>query len=325
MKSYSNEKPLFFLFTCVKDGRKYINKLFDSLLSQTRINFVHYIYEDGSNDPIEDLVLSYKEKVSKLEHPYKVIYEKNPVNIGLNMATKHCIDMCSCPYFIWIDCDNWVDKNFFLELEKTVAKNKKAFLIRTHKEIYKNGIAIPYDSSITRKKNSKLQLNELLRSKFTYSFFAVNNNLYRKNNPCNFMINSKVFFNDDQVLLVCLLSKKCKIAYSRKSIGYFLRRDDSVSAISIPVELGRDDQIALLNKIDKIKGAYIESYYQIKDKIRYINSNQFTDPKKCLQQYIEIKEIAKKQHIKLSMFNCRSIHFKGIRLRLLLLGIGNKK
>ena len=85
MKSYSNEKPLFFLFTCVKDGRKYINKLFDSLLSQTKINFVHYIYEDGSNDPIEDLVLSYKEKVSKLEHPYKVIYDNKDVTDQVNV------------------------------------------------------------------------------------------------------------------------------------------------------------------------------------------------------------------------------------------------
>ncbi len=61
-----SEKPLIFLFTCIKDGRKYIWKLFESLLEQTSNNFVHFIYDDGSNDPIEDLVETYKEKAFNL-------------------------------------------------------------------------------------------------------------------------------------------------------------------------------------------------------------------------------------------------------------------
>ena len=133
MKKNNNRlsKETFFLFTCVKNGRKYIQKLFDSLLKQTKINFVHYIYEDGSEDPVDDLITDYKTKANDIG--LQVIYEKQSINIGLNMATKHCIEQCFLPYFIWIDCDNWVDSRFFEELGNTVRKKNKPNIVRTNK------------------------------------------------------------------------------------------------------------------------------------------------------------------------------------------------
>jgi len=120
---------LFFVFTCVKNGRKYIEKLFDSLLEQTLTNFVHFIYDDGSDDPIDDLVDEYRKKVSLLANPFPVIYEKNTTNIGINMATQYCISKCCARYFVWIDCDNWIDKNFFNEMTNTINRKGNKFIV----------------------------------------------------------------------------------------------------------------------------------------------------------------------------------------------------
>lgn len=222
---YDNNNPLFFVFTCIKDGRKYIRTLFKSLLIQSKVNFVHYIYEDGSDDPIDDYVDEYKKKVSLLDHPYKIIYEKNFVNIGLNMATKHCVDKCYLPYFIWIDCDNWVDSNFFEMLEKCVIRNKFPLLIRTHLKVLKDNILIDNKFKYFFKKNNYLYL--FVNHHFYYSFFAVKKDEYLKINN-NKILDEKCFFNDEQVLATCYSLKKNDVL-CKKAIGYFLERFDCES------------------------------------------------------------------------------------------------
>lgn len=231
---YNNINPLFFLFTCVKEGRPYIEKLFNSLLSQTKVNFIHYIYEDGSSDPIEDLVEEYKKKTAKLNQPYQIIYEKNPTNIGLNMATKHCIDICFLKYFIWIDCDNWVNDIFFEELEKTVFKNRKYCIIRTNRiDIdMSNNSSLIFDS-IKNKKNllKKNQTIPFFLNDYFYSFFAVNKEMLLRGKKQILMFDTKYPLNDDQVISTAVFTKN-KFCFSKRSISYFLVRADSVSALA---------------------------------------------------------------------------------------------
>ena len=264
-KSKTNE-PLFFLFTCVKDGRKYINKLFDSLLAQTKINFVHYIYEDGSKDPLDEMVEQYKEKVSKLSNPYEIIYEKNPINIGLNMATKHCIDKCFCPYFIWIDCDNWVDKDFFKHLGKQVKKNPNSILYRS--TCY-NG-----SSSAIRKRVRDISIYHPKRSQYVFlfpcfcnyhfSFFAVNFKEYMSISN-NQITNDRYLYNDIQVLTHCYSSDK-PVCVSKKSVGYVLVRDDSeywsTATNDIDIKKRRNDFKMMVFNNSK-KASWFDNYYTL--------------------------------------------------------------
>ena len=221
--------PLFFLFTCVKDGRKYIKTLFNSLLSQTDFNFVHYIYEDGSVDTIEDLVNEYKLKAS-----YQVMYEKNSINIGLNMATKHCIDICNLPYFIWIDCDNWVDKNFFFELGKAVKKNKKGNLFRTrcYRDNLKNKsidtAVFPLFSDSLKNKYCKWIYFFRGYKSYYYSFFAMKTEYFKEKMYFDFLVDRHLF-NDDQVLSHYYLTNDTCV-FVDKAKGFQLIREDSESA-----------------------------------------------------------------------------------------------
>ena len=273
MKKYDNKNPLFFLFTCVKDGKAYINKLFDSLLSQTKVNFVHYIYEDGSSDPVEDLVDTYKEKVSKLEHPYKVVYEKNPTNIGLNMSTKHCIDMCCCPYFIWIDCDNWVDKNFFKELEKLYLKHKNSVMLRSYLYNGSTNNMQSFSSTDIKNINSKYPFGMLLRRKYYYSFFAVNYKFYKQINKNNIMLDKRSFYNDEQILFL-ILSNTNKSCINKNAIGYFTVRDDMESKHYAPSQNEiRDYCLELASRIDKGFLVSTSAYFDILNLYRKLNES----------------------------------------------------
>lgn len=283
----ASRKPLFFLFTCVKEGRPYIKKLFESLLIQTRHNFVHYIYEDGSNDPVEDLVLEYKGKASKLDIPYDVIYEKNSVNIGLNLATKHCIDMCFCPYFIWIDCDNWISETFFEELEKYILKHKKVTLVRT-KLLDQNGKNV-FPKNITRKQSKNKQLKNFLFRQFAYGFFCVKKNDYLRINPDNYLFDDKNFFNDDQVILTCLLNNNA-FGFCKKSIGYFLDRNDNES------------KIYKINDIDKLYFLFQNLVLRY-DKNLSLQISYLPYLRKSLNRINELKRSSTIEALQL--FNCR--------------------
>lgn len=234
-KALSIQKDcLFFVFTCVKNGRPFIDRLFRSMLLQTKKNFIHYIYEDGSDEPLGDIVDSYKKAASELEEPYTVIYEKNVKNIGLNMATKHCIEKCSAPYFIWIDCDNWINDVFFEELEKVAKHNKKSIVIRTScVEIDEKGIENNIFSNRQLKKtvSKKDQSKTFLIGDYGFSFFAVNFSYYKEINPTLKLLNERYMFNDNQVLAHCIFSKK-PFSFAAKSISYYLRRDSSESCTS---------------------------------------------------------------------------------------------
>ena len=229
---YDQNKPLFFLFTCVKNGRSFIQRLFNSLLNQSKINFVHYIYEDGSDEPLGELVSNYIEDAK--EKGIKVYYEYNDRNIGLNLSTKHCIDKCNLPFFIWIDCDNWVDESFFEELEKLQKRNKKAVVLRSKRVLINYDTGSPsdnddiwlYKNSISAKKSYD---QYLIFGKYYFSFFAVSSTYYRCINVENLMIDNRSFFNDQQILFICSKNKQL-FTFSERAIGYCLIRGDSESS-----------------------------------------------------------------------------------------------
>ena len=227
------KEPVFFLFTCVKNGRKYINRLFESLLNQTVINFVHYIYEDGSDDPIFDLVEQYKEQSYLLDHPIKIYYECNKNNIGLNMATQHCISKANLPYFIWIDCDNWVHSRFFEFLGKETLKHPNAAAIRSDRITYfGSGLFGKAMSKRNSRKAiySKHQFDYLCLGKYLFSATAFNKEFFFKVNNHNYFIDERSFFNDVQVNLSCAISQH-PYYFQKKCIMYYLNRSDAESMV----------------------------------------------------------------------------------------------
>ena len=279
----TKNKPLFFVFTCVKEGRPFIKRLFDSLIKQTKKNFVHFIYEDGSKDSICDLIEEYKKRVSQSNSPYEVIYEYNPRNIGLNRSTSYCINKCNCPYFIWIDCDNWVDEHFFEELEKQVKRRSNDIVFRTNTLMIDDKTLKPV---LLKRKIPKIDKHPLLDIVFRfykYSFFAVNYNMLTKVCKKIELIDDKRFFNDKQVLFLASHINDT-FSYTKRALGSALIRVDSeyLSNKEEELDLKFDD---LLNNYD-IKPKY--NYKELEQAKIYSKESYKCYEKKMYNEAIEL-------------------------------------
>lgn len=223
-------KEIFFLITCVYNGEKYLSKLFQSLINQSEYCFVHYILNDGSTDNTDSLIANYKQNVES-NNLYKIIYKKTKNN-GLNTSMKTAISDCFCPYFIWIDCDNWIDKDFFKNLALATKNNKNAIVFRTHKITYDETLNRYFDHSGNFFEKAKRNITDnrslVLLNSYDYSFFAVNFNKYKRLNPNLFLSTNKYPFDDQQVIFISANSGY-EFAYVKKAKGYFLRHDNNLS------------------------------------------------------------------------------------------------
>ncbi|MDR0305148.1 MAG: glycosyltransferase family 2 protein [Chitinispirillales bacterium] len=77
---------------------QYINKLLDSVLSQTYKNIEMFVIDDGSKDDTKEVVEQYIEKFKKNDKKLQYIYQENT---GLrNINGK---------YLVWPDADDWYE------------------------------------------------------------------------------------------------------------------------------------------------------------------------------------------------------------------------
>ena len=249
-----NLEPVFFLFTCVKDGRAYIEKLFTSLLNQTKKNFIHYIYEDGSTEPLDELVFDYIEKAKKLETPFEVIYEKCERNIGLNKATEHCLKKCNLKYFIWMNCDDWLDGYFFENAEKYVRKHPDFAIYRSRMISHFDGKTsiMPCTKKESKIFNKRKQLYPCLSYQFTLNHFIGNYSLLKQVNPDIYLVDNRLIYNDVQICLPFIF-KNYKMGYIKDSISHYLYRDNSEYN-------GADKQLLMNFEIDKKAELFLENF-----------------------------------------------------------------
>lgn len=102
--------PSIAIVTTFYNDRKVVFRLLESLKSQTCFDFVHYIYDDGSSDPCLDLFEPYCRFIETRGARCK--YVKGGVNLGVDKAHETVFRLVEEPYFIWVDSDDWVHRNF---------------------------------------------------------------------------------------------------------------------------------------------------------------------------------------------------------------------
>ena len=222
-----NFEPLYFLFTCVKDGKNYISKLFESLLKQTYTNFIHFIYEDGSMEPLDELVDNYKEKVEKLEKPFKVIYIKNTLNKGLNLSTQYCLNNNSCKYFLWINCDDWIDYRFF-EIANNFIKKHPGYAM------YRSSIRFVNNDRIIQKRMSsnKTIIKDFFLGNYDYSTTIFSTEKFKLINKDNHLEKNRNFPNDVQVVFSNIFYEKSNIIIDNCYSYYLIRENTETKSIN---------------------------------------------------------------------------------------------
>lgn len=100
----------------VYNGEQYLENCITSILSQTYDNFEFIIVNDGSTDSTKDIIDKYSTKDDRI----RVFHTENK---GLSSSRAWGLTKISGEYFIFIDGDDYVDKNYLQELYDSIIKN----------------------------------------------------------------------------------------------------------------------------------------------------------------------------------------------------------
>ena len=127
------QKPLVSIITPCYNGEKFIDRYFESILSQTYSNLELIFINDGSEDRTEEIALSYTKKLE--DNRIKFIYLSQK-NAGQAAALNQGLKVFSGEYLTWPDSDDVMTADC---IEKKVAfleQNPKYDMVRSNGLFY---------------------------------------------------------------------------------------------------------------------------------------------------------------------------------------------
>ena len=134
------KKPKFSIIVPVYNTEKYLKRCLDSIKSQSFKDYEVIIVNDGSTDNSSDIISKY---------PYKVINQENQ---GLSMARNNGVKASSGEYLIFLDSDDYIEKDLLKEIDKSLSNNPD--LVRYQiKEVFDNKDDINYEETTFDNKN----------------------------------------------------------------------------------------------------------------------------------------------------------------------------
>ena len=132
--------PKFSIIVPVYNVEDYINKCLDSILNQSFKDFEIIVVNDGTKDNSIEKIKDY---------PIKLINQKNQ---GLSAARNTGVKHATGDYIIFIDSDDWVEKDLLKELEKSTKNNPDVIRFQIQ-ETYEDTTKKEYKESSFKNKN----------------------------------------------------------------------------------------------------------------------------------------------------------------------------
>lgn len=100
---------------------KYIERGINSVLEQTYSNIELVIVDDGSTDKTWEIITGYK----KLENNLIAVHQNNA---GVSSARNMALDLCNGRYVIFLDSDDWLERDAVEYLVDLAIKNPGFFI-----------------------------------------------------------------------------------------------------------------------------------------------------------------------------------------------------
>jgi len=118
----TSSTPFFSILVPVYNVEKYIRECIESLINQTYDDYEIILVDDGSTDRSGKICDKYTIK-------YKNIKTIHQNNMGLLMARRTGIKAAIGQYFIFVDSDDFVEKNLLVRLKEIIEKYRADMVI----------------------------------------------------------------------------------------------------------------------------------------------------------------------------------------------------
>ena len=120
--------PLFSIIIPVYKVEEYIHKCLDSVVCQSYDNFECIVIDDGSPDNCGRICDEY----AMLDRRFNVIHQKNS---GVSSARNVGIENSRGEYLLFVDSDDWIEKETLELLYKEIFKNKPDVIVFGYTEV----------------------------------------------------------------------------------------------------------------------------------------------------------------------------------------------
>ena len=150
--------------------QEYIQKGIESCITQTYSNLEIIIVDDGSEDETAKVI----EKYSKQDE--RILFLKQ-VNGGVSSARNNALNHASGEYVIFLDSDDWLERNTVEILIKNLEQNEDSFIICSRYIVNESDCTVKVNDD-TRTNNEIVKGEKILES-FLYKFYYFQSSCYK--------------------------------------------------------------------------------------------------------------------------------------------------
>ncbi len=259
---------------------KYIAKCLDSILAQEINNMEVIVIDDGSTDNTYQIVKQYSCKYPEI----KLFKQKN---LKISAARNNGLKKASGKYVIFIDSDDYLEKNMFKQMYTRIEEDNSDLCICGINKLFTNRKEIEVESCL--KNSDDIIADYLIKHK--EMDVGIWNKMFRKkiidnNNIC---FENGHFFEDTLFVFkyICHINK---ISFIEKPLYNLLKRGDSVSTSYRPEIVKHAENLyekvheylRMINKEDYYRYIY---YLKVRTKMHLIHHN-IKYNKKNMQQKV---------------------------------------
>lgn len=205
--------PKFSIIIPVYNVEKYLKKCLDSVFNQTYKDYEVIVVNDGTKDNSMDIVKDYN---------VKVINQKNQ---GLSAARNAGVKVATGDYLIFLDSDDYWEKNLLKELSKSLKNNPDLVRFQIN-EVYEDGRVIPYQEESFTNLSGPDAFKKIVKYHFVENAwcYAISKKYYLEN---KFEFKTGTIHEDFG--LIPLIIMKAKRVNSINYLGYnYLQRQGSI-------------------------------------------------------------------------------------------------
>lgn len=273
--------PIISVIIAIYNAEEYLNRCFDSILSQTFSDFEVILIDDGSLDKSLEICQSYASKDYRL----RVIHKENG---GVSSARELGVSLAQGEYCIHVDADDFVE-NSFLEILYQKAKEKNYdlvicdyfFEVKTNKIIRRN-MSVPDSSDFTSSDYMQLIFNGKRTGTLWNKLIRLS--LYKKFNV-HFPLD--IIYCEDVCVLSHILSNDIKLASVDKALYYHCFNKESITR-KLTKEIFGIRQKYINYITSNFKDKYNLDYHILSLKLGMIKSGLFS-----INEYKEIFPLVK--------------------------------
>lgn len=186
------------------NSEKYINRCLDSVFSQIHQDLEVILIDDGSRDRSYQKVKRYFS-----DKRFNYYYQENSgQGAARNFALKHISEKSE--YLLFLDSDDWLDRNYFNEAIDALADNKNDVAIFNIKRISEDGIFL-----------------DITGNDFVTARSMIGNKFFRSDIWHGINFPEGIWFEDLGIIPYFLTNKFNQIKIEEAYYNYYISREDS--------------------------------------------------------------------------------------------------